>query len=170
MYILDLPPTHPWAPSQAWLLIKLLAATKPSSQGLRYNELLQNDLLKSSPDATLQSLENAELISIISINGRPSAVKPGKPVYKAAFEKLVADEVLAARMDLEALKELTSVENKAIEKYEAELGLLGALPGAPGEVKPRVRWLLGKLKGSQDKVEGYEKEGGRLKRILGREF
>ena len=77
---------------------------------------------------------------------------------------------LAARMDLDVLKELTVVESRNIEKYEGELGLLGNLPGAPGEVKPRVKWLLGKLKGSQEKVEGYERESAGLKRILGRQY
>jgi len=166
MYILDLPPTHPWTPTQAWQLITLLAHT-PS---LRYNELLQHDLLKTSPDSTLQSLETAELISIVSINGRPSAIKPGKPVYKAAFEKLVADEALAARMDLEVLAQLIGVESRTIEKCEAELGLLGGFPGRPGEVRPRVEWLLRKLGGSQAKVEGYERDGVRLKKVLGRVF
>lgn len=141
MYILDIPSTHPWTPTLAWHLIKTLASSPAT--GIRYNELLQHDLLKSSPltpDSTLQSLETAELISIVSINGRPSAIKPGKPVYKAAFDKLVNDEALAARMDLEVLDVLKGVESKTIDKCEAELGLLGALPGGRAEVGGRVRW------------------------------
>lgn len=172
MYILDLSPsTHPWTPSQAWLLIKSLAA----SPSLRYNEVLLSDILKtssgSSGDTILQSLEQAELISILSSpNGRPYAIKAGKPVYQAAFKKLVEDEVLRARLDLVILGELVKGETATIEKCEQELKLLGGLPGQPREVRPRVKALLGKIWTSQEKVEGYERESGALKKVLGREF
>ena len=172
MYILDLSPSnHPWTASQAWLLIKSLATT-PS---LRYNELLLSDTIKSSPssasgDSILQSLEQAELITILSSNGRPYAVKPGKPVYQAAFKRLVDDEVLRARLDLGILGELTKIETATIDKCEQELRLLGELPGQPSEVRPRVKFLLGKIWGSQEKIEGYERESGVLKKVLGKEF
>ena len=172
MYILDLSPsTHLWTPSQAWLIIKSLATT-PS---LRYNELLLSDTIKSSPsgasgDSILQALEQAELITILSSNGRPHAVKPGKPVYQAAFKRLVEDEVLRARLDLGIIGELTKVEIATIDKCEQELKLLGELPGQPSEVRPRVKFLLGKIWGRQEKVEGYERESGVLKKVLGRDF
>lgn len=173
MYILDLAPsTHPWTPSQAWLLIKSLAA----SPSLRYNELLLSDILKSSPsgssgDTILQSLEQAELITILSSpNGRPYAVRPGKPVYQAAFKRLVEDEVLRARLDLGILGELTKIETATIDKCEQELKLLGELPGQPSEIRPRVKSLLGKIWTSQEKVEGFERESVTLKKLLGREF
>lgn len=73
-------------------------------------------------------------------------------------------------MDLEVLAQLIGVESRTIEKCEAELGLLGGFPGRPGEVRPRVEWLLRKLGGSQAKVEGYERDGVRLKKVLGRVF
>ena len=168
MYILDLSPsTHPWTSSQAWLLIKSLAA-EPS---LRYNELLLSDILKSSGDTILHSLEQAELITILSSpNGRPYAVKPGKPVYQAAFKRLVEDKVLRARLDLGILGELVKIETATIEKCEQELKLLGELPGQPSEVKPRVRSLLSKIWVSQTKIEGFERESAGLKTVLGKEF
>ena len=169
MYILDLSPSsHPWTSSQAWLLIKSLAAN-PS---LRYNELLLSDIIKSSSsgDVILQALEQAELITILSANGRPYAVKPGKPVYQAAFQRLVDDEVLRARLDLGILGELTKIETAIIDKCEQELKLLGELPGQPSEVRPRVKYLLAKIWASQEKVESYDKESGALKKLLGRNF
>ena len=168
MYILDLSPsTHPWTSSQAWLLIKSLAAD-PS---LRYNELLLSDILKSSGDTILHSLEQAELITILSSpNGRPYAVKPGKPVYQAAFKRLVEDKVLRARLDLGILGELVKIETATIEKCEQELKLLGELPGQPNEVKPRVKSLLSKIWVSQTKIEGFERESAGLKTVLGKEF
>ena len=140
MYILDSGPRK-WTPEQAWLIVKSLAST----DCLRYNELLLSDIFKSGGEATLQALEQAELISIVSSNGRPTSIKPGKPVYAAAFRQLTEDHVLKARLDLAILTQLIKVETAGIDKYEAELNLLGNLPGQPKEVRGRVRWLLGKL-------------------------
>ena len=140
MYILD-SGSRTWTPEQAWLIVKSLAST----ECLRYNELLLSDVFKSGGEATLQALEQAEMISIVSSNGRPTSIKPGKPVYAAAFRQLTEDHVLKARLDLAILTELIKVETAGIDKYEAELNLLGNLPGQPKEVRGRVRWLLGKL-------------------------
>lgn len=140
MYILDSSPRK-WTPEQAWLIIESLAST----DSLRYNELLLSDIFKSGGEATLQALEQAEMISIVSSNGRPTSIKPGKPVYAAAFRQLTEDHVLKAKMDLAVLTQLIKAETSGIDKYEAELNLLGSLPGQPREVQGRVRWLLGKL-------------------------
>ncbi|KAL9123674.1 MAG: hypothetical protein Q9217_006919 [Psora testacea] len=166
MYILDVDKSRPWTPEQAWLLIKSLA----ESETLRYNELLLSDTYKSGGEATLQALEQAELIGIISSNGRPQSIKPGKPVYTAAFKALTQDHVLKARLDLAILSELITIETQGIAKHESELNLLGQLPGQPAEVRGRINWLLNKLKGSQEKVEAYERKSGTLKTILSKEF
>ncbi len=166
MYILDIPPTRPWSPEQAWLLVKSLAKT----DCLRYNELLLSDTYKSGGENVLQALEQAELISIVSSNGRPKSIKPGKPVYTAAFKLLTEDRALRAKLDLAILAELITIETKGIEKYEAELSLLGGLPGQPKMVRGRVQWLLEKLFAGQEKVKGYERESGILKGVLRREF
>lgn len=91
-------------------------------------------------------------------------------MYQAAFGQLTKDKVLKARLDLAVLKELVKVEEKTIEKCEAELSVLGALPRQPREVGPRVMFLLGKLGVSQGKVEGWEREAGVLKGVLIDEF
>lgn len=167
MYILDVDrSTRNWSPEQAWLLVESLA----TSETLRYNELLLSDTYKSDGERTLQALEQAELITIVSSNGRPKSIKPGKPVYTAAFKLLTADHVLKARMDLAILSELIKIETQGIDKYEAELSLLGKLPGQPKEVLGRIKWLLGKLRVGQDKVEKYEKESGGLKKVLQMEY
>ena len=165
MYILDSSPRK-WTPEQAWLLVKKLA----DSESLRYNELLLSDIFKSDGEAVLQSLEQAEMITIVSSNGRPTSIKPGKPVYSAAFKQLTEDHVLKARLDLAILSQLIKVETQGIDKYEAELSLLANLPGAPKETRGRAKWLLGKLWTSQDKVEGYERESAGLKKVLMQEY
>ncbi|CAD6581210.1 MAG: mitochondrial escape protein 2 [Alectoria sarmentosa] len=165
MYILDSNP-RTWTPEQAWLIVKSLAST----ESLRYNEVLLSDIFKFGGEATLQALEQAEMISIVSSNGRPMSIKPGKPVYAAAFRQLTEDHVLKARLDLAIFTQLIKIETAGIDKYEAELNLLGNLPGQPKEVRGRVRWLLGKLLTGQEKIEKYERESGGLKKILQQEF
>ncbi|KAL8948014.1 MAG: hypothetical protein Q9183_007729, partial [Haloplaca sp. 2 TL-2023] len=167
--ILDVDRTsRTWTPEQAWLLIKSLATT-PS---LRYNELLLSDVFKTGPsgESTLHALEQAELITIVSENGRPHSIRPGKPVYQAAFRQLTEDHVLKARLDLMMLAQLIKIENQGIEKAEGELALLGGLPGQPREVRDRVRWLLGKMQKAQGAVEGYERESAVLKMVLQKEY
>ena len=167
MYILDVDrASRSWTPSQAWELIKALA----DSGRIRYNEVLLSDTFKSGGDSVLQAMEQAELITIISVNGRPHSIKPGKPVYQAAFKLLTEDHVLKARLDLGILSELTKLETQSIDRYEAELNLLSKVPKQPAELAPRIRWLLSKLHSSQVKVEQYEEESGKLKKVLHSEF
>ena len=85
MYLLDA--DRSWTPQQAWVLIKELA----NNEELKYNELLLNDMFSKNGEQALQTLEQAELISISSVNGRPNKIKPGKPVYLSAFQYLTED-------------------------------------------------------------------------------
>lgn len=166
MYLLDVDVANrKWTPQQAWYLVKELAA----NETLRYNELLLNDLFKDG-EVVLQTLEQAELISITSKNGRPYGVKPGKPVFQAAFEHLTEDQVLKARLDLAILTQLIGIENKNVDKYEIELKMLADLPGMPSELKPRVKWCLGKAMASHAKVEKYEAQSSLLKKVLSDKF
>lgn len=162
MYLLDVDvSSRKWTPQQAWLLIKQLAA----NETLRYNELLLDDLFKNG-EVVLQALEQAELIAITSKNGRPYGIKPGRPVYQAAFEYLTDDEVLKARLDMAILSQLIGIENKNVEKFEEELKTLAELPGAPSELKPRIKWCLDKAMASHMKIEKYEAQSGALKKVL----
>ncbi|KAI9846161.1 MAG: mitochondrial escape protein 2 [Sclerophora amabilis] len=168
MYLLDIADQsqRAWTPEQAWLLVRELA----KKDELRYNALLLAPTFGSKPDSTLQALEQAELITINSPNGRPARITPGKPVYSAAFRHLVADRVLSARLDLGSLNQLIAGENRSIEKCEEELGRLAELGEKGHGVESRVRWLVGKLQVSQEKVEKWEQESIGLKRVLEREF
>jgi hypothetical protein len=154
-----------WSPSQAWTLIKKLA----TSDTVRYNELLLLDIFKSG-EATLVALEAAELITIVSQNGRPAAVKASRPVFGASFRLLLEDPVLAAKMDLAVANELIKVEGSNIDKWETELSLLGSLPSQPREIATRVHYLLVKIQDAQTRIDGYEKEAGLFKKILKSEY
>ncbi|KAK4937235.1 mitochondrial escape protein 2 [Elasticomyces elasticus] len=166
MYLLEVDPANrKWTPQQAWLLIKQLAA----NEVLRYNEVLLDPLF-SNGEQVLQTLEQAELITITSSNGRPNGIKPGKPVYSAAFALLTEDEVLKARMDLAIMSQLISIENKNVEKYENELSTLAELPGTPSELKPRIQWCMEKVMASQVKIQKFEAQSAKLKKVLSEQF
>ncbi|KAI9742500.1 MAG: mitochondrial escape protein 2 [Claussenomyces sp. TS43310] len=162
-----------WSPEQAWFLVDALA----DNEQLRYNEVLLSNTFSSSlstpsstGEAVLEALSQAELITIKATKGRPESIKAGKPVYQAAFKLLTQDHVLKSRLDLAILTELTKIETKSIDKYEGELATLASLPKQPREVGPRVQYLLTKLSISQQKVEGWEKEMGALKKVLTMEY
>jgi hypothetical protein len=121
-------------------------------------------------DQALAALEQAELISVQSSNGRPYSVKPGRPVYQTAFKRLVEDRVLAAKMDLALLGDSISGENGTIDKCEQELRLLAEMPKQPGEVSARIQWLLSKIQAGQTNIEAYEKESAGLKKVLMTEY
>ncbi|KAK0651186.1 RNA12 protein-domain-containing protein [Cercophora newfieldiana] len=158
-----------WSTQQAWYLVRELA----HNESLKYNEVVLNDTFASSTtsgatngESALEALTNAELISVKSIHGRPQTIRAGKPVYQTAFNHLLKDPVVKAKMDLALLKELASVEAKGIEKAETELNILANLPTKPYQTNDRINYLLAKLEGSQKKIVAYEKEMGVLKKVL----
>ena len=159
-------PARQWSAEQAWILIKQLA----EQEVLRYNEVLLDNAYSSGGEKVLQALEQAELITILSSNGRPQSIRPGKPVYLPAFKRLKRDRVLSSRLDLAMLSEAIKSENTSIDKCENELRLLAELPRQPVELMPRIKWLLAKVAASQVRVETMEKEGNKLKKILQEEY
>ncbi|PTU20898.1 hypothetical protein P175DRAFT_0438127 [Aspergillus ochraceoroseus IBT 24754] len=167
MFILS-PVADQWSHEQAWYLIKTLAHSEAGT--LPYNQVLLSDLFKSNGDATLRALEQAELITISSVNGSPERLKPGRPVYHAVFKRLTENKTLSSRLDLEILNQLISKENTSIGKYEEELAVLGSLPKQPRELSSRIQWLLDKVYASQTKVTKYEAERVILQKILRKAF
>ncbi|EPS43002.1 hypothetical protein H072_3007 [Dactylellina haptotyla CBS 200.50] len=168
VYFLGDPSKRSYSKEQAWALIKMFG--QHGHEQLRYNEVLLHGLFNKGGEEALQSLEQAELISIVSAEGRPWAIKPGKPVYRAAFKRLQDDKVLQAKLDSDVATELMKTETANVAKYETELTVLAQLPSRPSEISGRVSWLLKKLQTSQQKIEQYEKEIGNLKKIIQSEF
>ncbi|KAF3902056.1 hypothetical protein AA313_de0209727 [Arthrobotrys entomopaga] len=166
LYFLGDPSRRNYSKEQAWALIKMFG----QQDQLRYNEVLLHGLFSKGGEEALQSLEQAELINIVSADGRPWAIKPGKPVYRAAFKRLQDDKVLQAKLDMDVATELMKIETANVAKYETELTVLGQLPSRPSEISGRVSWLLKKLQDSQMKVERYEREIAGLKKVIQSEF
>lgn len=161
-----------WSNEQAWHLIREIAAKGT----LRYNEILLSPTFASSttPSAAdgagaVEALASTELITVTSTRGRPQAVKAGRPVYQAAFALLAEDKVLKARMDLEVATELVKIETKKIDKVEAELALLAALPKRPAGVDHRAQYLVDSLNASHGKIVAMEAEMAALKGVLKQE-
>ena len=183
-----------WSTEQAWYLITLLdtanagpphAPTNPSvntlnnpedvEQGsINYNSILLHPLFKSlsTGEESLQSLAHSDLITILthpSGSGRPCAIRPGRPVYKAAFKKLLEDEVLKAKMELVVLNALVKIEEGYMKKWEEELAVLATCGGSK-DVGKRMDYLGKKIGGSQERVDGYEKEMEGKKKVLKMRF
>lgn len=165
MYVFEVDPgVKHWTREQAWHVIKELAQSKDGV--VPFDRIVLSDLFKTNGEATISALEQAELISVITVNGRAQSIKPGRPVLHAAFKCLTEDKVLKSRLDLVILTQLISDENKNVSKYENELQLLSSLPKQPAQIYSRLQWVLHKLQASQAKVDNYERQSNDLKKIL----
>ncbi|RPA82836.1 hypothetical protein BJ508DRAFT_369410 [Ascobolus immersus RN42] len=152
-------------PEQAYYMMKTLS----EKEQVPYYAPTLHSLFKENADDALSALAQTELITInAAASGRPSSIKPGKPVYRAAFAKLLNDEVFKAKMELATLKALTKVEQGELSKALTELERLKELDG--WEVKMRRNFLKGKMGASQIKIEDYEKKMGQWKKILEKGF
>ncbi|KAF9166317.1 mitochondrial escape protein 2 [Actinomortierella ambigua] len=164
--------TAHWTAIQFWAIMQQLAyAESANYDELRIHPLFKND---ESPFAYM---EEAELISIVHKNGRPFLVKPGKPIYRAAFRELLLDSGFAAVMSLDTMTFLEKVEQANVNKYETELKELSSLlhqdgswifgsGRVPKEIDTRVKWLMKKLATSHEKIAGYEQEISKAKLVV----
>ncbi|KAF9178843.1 mitochondrial escape protein 2 [Haplosporangium sp. Z 767] len=161
-----------WTPIQFWAVMKQLA----ESDAVSFDELKIHPLFKLD-EAPFRSMEQAELITISHKNGRPYSVRPGKPIYRAAFQEILKDEGFAAVMDLESNISLDKDETAKVAKWEGELKELSNLVRpdgswlfgrgrVPEEVDTRIKWLMKKLAESHEKIEQYEQEMGRAKKVV----
>ena len=102
-------------------------------------------------ETALRNMEHAELITITTHNGRPSTIRPGKPVHKCVFERVVGglfiiitplflrgllaswrlmrfsllshslDAVFGATQDIDYNKQLIAASESTIKACEEEL-------------------------------------------------
>ncbi|KAG0096400.1 mitochondrial escape protein 2 [Podila epicladia] len=160
-----------WSPIQFWAVMKELA----NHDSVNFDELKIHPLFKN--DEAFSAMEQAELVTISHRNGRPFVVRPGKPIYRAAFQEILSDEGFAAVMDLESSTFLEKEEMVKVAKWEGELRELSNLlhtdgtwifggGRTPKEVETRVKWLMKKLAESHSKIEKYEQEATRAKKVV----
>lgn len=114
----------PWTRPQAWKLVSLLAR----DEEIPYAALLQDYPFKGAEGA-LKALEAHDLIQVSSVDGRRSTIKPGKPVFRHAFQALVADPVFAASSTIEYTNPIISKLEADIRSFEDELLRLTEIAG-----------------------------------------
>lgn len=159
-----------WSRLQAWTLIKGLAQ---HSGELNYADSLVN--VFSSNEKALKEIEAAELISIHHSNGRPSIIRPAKPVYQTAFESLLSDRVYASTMEYALNQAAISKSEKELADASAELVQLSTVVGwklgggTPTEVQQSAQRLLAKMGSAEEKLAKLEKEKARLLEIFKKE-
>ncbi|CAG8506974.1 6946_t:CDS:10 [Ambispora gerdemannii] len=161
----------PWKGIQFWIIMKSLARGETVSYNtMKFSPIFNKD------DTPLKAMEQAELITITQINGRPNLIRPGKPLYQAAFEQIASDKVFADTMELQTYEYLLSFETAKIHKYESELASLGQLlvkqdgkwifggGNVPSEVQDRVKFLLSLLHKKHVLTENYQTRVSALKK------
>ncbi|KAI0317299.1 exonuclease [Amylostereum chailletii] len=157
-----------WTREQAWAVVKALS---------RFNEVPYHEMLVDFPfkgdEAALRHMEQAELINIGTHNGRPSVIRPGKPVYHFVFEKLVNDPIFKATQDITYNSKLVESAEGTIRACEQELTTLKNIGtddahwwSGSSATQARARYLLEKMQSAQGKVEKLEKQIAMLKKTL----
>ncbi|KAH9857835.1 RNA12 protein-domain-containing protein [Lenzites betulinus] len=158
----------PWTREQAWILMKQLSKQPQIS----YHEVLMDFPFKGD-ETPLRSMEHAELISIGTVNGRPSTIRPGKPVYKYVFERLVHDTTFQATQDIAFNEKVIASAEATVRACEDELLTLKDVDagtaswwGSKRAVEMRANHLLRKMRTAQEKVETLERQNATLKKVL----
>ncbi|KAL0577896.1 mitochondrial escape protein 2 [Marasmius crinis-equi] len=160
----------PWTREQAWFVLKKLA----SKTEVPYHEVLLNFPFKGD-EAPLRSMEQAELISIGTHNGRPSVIRPGRPVYRWVFERLVDDPIFQAIQEIAYNDALIASASSTIQSCEDELLKLREIGWNPSDLlwtnpaAKRAEYLLTKMKDSGKTLNTLEKKNAELKKTLSKE-
>ncbi|KAG7452882.1 exonuclease [Guyanagaster necrorhizus] len=160
----------PWTREQAWMVVKKLAYQPEIS----YSEILLDFPFKGD-EAPLRNMEHAELISIGTHLGRPSTIKPGKPIFKWVFQRLERDAIFQATQDLAFNEKVIVSAETSIKAYEQELTTLKDMGadtslwsnlGSSSVLSRRAKYILNKAKVAQTKVETLERQNLLLKKTL----
>lgn len=109
----------PWTRQQAWKIVNELAK-KPV---ISYGKLLTDFPFKGL-EPNLRAMEEHDLVTISYFEGRANLVRPGKPVFRQAFERLVNDEAFRAGQQIEYNAAVISKSEAEITAIEAELARL----------------------------------------------
>jgi hypothetical protein len=162
---------------------------------MSFTKLPYHDVLLEFPfkgdEGPLRSMEHAELIAIGTHNGRPSTIRPGKPVFQAVFERLVngastkplrfssfshsgiLDSIFQATQDIAFNEKVIASAESTVKACEQELLALKDI-GRESEhwwsgntaSSTRSRYLLSKMQASTMKIEALERKNSDLKKVL----
>ncbi|CAG7854068.1 Mitochondrial escape protein 2 Flags: Precursor [Serendipita indica DSM 11827] len=156
-----------WSPQQVFFILKALS----KSTELPYYDVLLDFPFKGD-EAALRSMEHAELISITTSDGRPSTIRPGRPVYRYVFERLVNDEIFRSVQDIALNDKAIASAESTIRACEDELLKLEKIRPldsgilASGASRQRADFLLKKMYEAETKLEKLEAANAVLKKGL----
>lgn len=152
-----------WTKEQVWCLMKKVC--KDSGNGVSIADLMVTEpmfkgALKpqgESGESTIGALEQSEMVTVVTKDGKPTYIKAGKPLYRAAFQYILSDKTFSAMIESGFLESQMKLQNDKIVKYEEELRLLAKFPTKWGDdVNIRVRYLVDKMAACQAKIEKFE--------------
>lgn len=144
--------------SHAWQIIKLLSI-KPE---INYEDVFLLPMFKAQSYQILQSMENAELVRLIRVDGVVTKIVPAKPVFESAFKMMVNDPVIYRAVEKECLLGKIEFETNRIRKFIEELNKFKEVP-EPKLFKERLQYLSGKIEGGSKVIAECEKEMLKLK-------
>ncbi|KZV61714.1 hypothetical protein PENSPDRAFT_693157 [Peniophora sp. CONT] len=164
----------PWTRAQAWGVLRDLVLGKNGE--LPYAATLStHPFVGDGGEGALRAMERAEIVSISTVDGRPAAIRPGRPVLRYVFERLVADDVWRAAMEIEYNAPLVDKAESTVRKAEEELEQLGRIGldkqswfglGGESATKSRAKYVFAKMKTAQSDLERLEKENAGWKKVL----
>ncbi|KAF8589948.1 exonuclease [Ramaria rubella] len=157
-----------WTRQQAWTVLKLLA----QKDKLQYYQVLLDFPFKGDESA-LRAMEHAELISITTVEGRPATIRPGKPIHRYVFQRLLTDRVFRATQDIAYNELLISGAQSVIQSAESELVMLKDIVSGSWSIGSGVRrannralYLTDKMQDALQKMKKLERENAGLKKVL----
>ncbi|KAG6888067.1 hypothetical protein C0995_010842 [Termitomyces sp. Mi166 len=163
----------PWTREQAWIILKLLS----EREEVPYHDVLIDFPFKGD-ETSLRNMEHAELISIGTHEGRPSTIRPGKPVLRWVFQRLVNDPIFRATQEIFFNEKIITGAEKTIKACEEELTTISAIAsrtrlpwwqfgyGEPRGTSVRSKYLAEKMSSSAKKIGVLEKQNLELKKVL----
>lgn len=160
-----------WTNIQFWKIVTILAQ-KPEVQ---FDELISHPIFSSDANPII-SMERAGLVNFVRKNERPFLVKPSRPIFVAAFQKMVEDTKLNSYMGSMTSKKLMSDFTKKIQEFEAELETLnkvmmerGWVPSLSISSDPlliRRSWLVSAIGTYHQKLAKEEQIGDNFRKNL----
>lgn len=155
-------------------MLKVLARTPE----VGYYDIILDFPFKGDENA-LRSMEHAELIAFGMKDGRPSTIRPGKPILRFVFERVVRDRLFEATQELaynerqiaEAEAKIKGCENELVVlmdtvKKESEQRWWGWHLFGRSACWGRMRYVGDKLAVAERKLEALEKKNNEWKRVI----
>ncbi|KAH9981472.1 RNA12 protein-domain-containing protein [Lactifluus volemus] len=151
----------PWTREQAWAVLRALARRDTVS----YYETLMNACFKG---------EEAEMIAVDTQDGRPSMIRPGRPIYHyVSSGSLMVYPIFQANQDLATNTKLIESAEATVRACEQELQVLRMIGldsvhwwSSATAPQIRAKYLTQRMANAQATLEKVEKQNKVLRKVL----